>query len=591
MPSCSFSSRHTLPRATSIRHSVPAEPSDTPIGSSGGVSDLVIQPDGKLVAGGSSAVPGSTFTLARYSSNGALDASFGSGGIAWGPEGVGRAIGLQPDGKVLLAGNRFILERGYRSYFSVARFQPSGSVDSDFGSGGTVIGPEGGAESLAIQPDGKIVAAGTGPVTYPPYAFELVRFYVDGTLDMSFGSEGILQTPLGYAAAAHDVVLQPDGKIVAAGASVPGIPPPPPPPPPAPPPPPPPGPPPLPWQMTLVRYNADGSLDLSFGSGGVVRTALGYSAEISDLGLRPDGKIVVAGQTVERIYGPGRLLLARYDPNGALDPAFGKQGLVTAKVDGGASSMALPPDGMIVVTGGFGVARFQPDGTLDASFGVHGVAGTSGASVAIQPDGRIVTGGRGRSGFALNRYFATSPTTVSATPRVVTYGGTSTVRGVVPGGRAGVHVQIVGRPCYGFGPFRPLETATTRSAGQWQARVRPSSQTTLQAKVDVETTAPLVVNVRPHVVLTRVAKGRFVTRVIAGHSLAGEIAVLQRRVGRRWVSSKRLVLRRMGRRGSAVVSGRSFKARGTAGRRLRVLYTELGPDLCYTAAASKAIRG
>ena len=139
---------------------------DTPIGASAGVSDLLIQPDGKLVAGGSSAVPRSTFTLARYGSNGALDASFGAEGVAWGPEGVSRAIGLQPDGKILLAGNQFILD------FSVARFQPSGSVDTDFGSGGTVIGLEGAAESLTIQPDGKIVAAGTGPVTYLPYAFE-----------------------------------------------------------------------------------------------------------------------------------------------------------------------------------------------------------------------------------------------------------------------------------------------------------------------------------------------------------------------------------------------------------------------------------
>jgi hypothetical protein len=113
----------------------------------------------------------------------------------------------------------------------------------------------------------------------------------------------------------------------------------------------------------------------------------------------------------------------------------------------------------------------------------------------------------------------------------------------------------------------------------------------LQANIDEETTAPLDVQVRPKVGLRRLSKGRFSTRVIAGHSLAGEIAVLQRRTGNRWVSSKRLVLRRVGKRGSAVVSGRSFRAAGTAERRLRILYTELGPDECYSAAASKPIRG
>jgi uncharacterized delta-60 repeat protein len=562
------------------------------------VSDLVLQPDGKIVAGGTNTVSvgnsyESRFTLARYDSRGALDATFGSDGIATGPEGGARAIGLQPDGKLVVAGNRFILERGFRNYFTVARFQPSGAVDSDFGPDGVVIGLEGGAESLAIQPDGKIVTAGTGPVVYPPFAFELARLNGNGMLDSSFGDEGILQTPLGYAAAAHDVVLQPDGKIVAAGASVPGTAPPPPPPPPAPPAPPPPGPPPLPWQMTLVRYNPNGSLDSTFGSSGIVRTALGYSAEINDLALRPDGKLVVAGQAVERIYGPRRLVLARYEPSGVLDPTFG---LVTTGIDGGGGSMALQPDGMIVVTGN-GVARFRPNGTRDATFGLNGVAGAenptlAGAAVAIQPDGRIVTGGPGRSGFALNRYLVTSPTTVAAGPRVVTYGRTSTIRGLVLGGRAGVRVQIVGRTCYSLGPDRILATATTGSAGQWRARISPGSRTTLQAKVDMETTAPLDVRVRPRVGLVRLSKGRLRATVIAGHSLAGEIAVLQRSAGNHWASSKRLVLRRIGKRGvAAVISGRTFRAAAAAGRRFRVLYTELGPDLCYSAAASKPIRG
>jgi uncharacterized delta-60 repeat protein len=345
--------------------------------------------------------------------------------------------------------------------------------------------------------------------------------------------------------------------------------------------------------MTLVRYNPDGSLDSSFGSSGIVRTALGYSAEITDLALRPDGMLVVAGQAVERIYGPRRLVLARYGPSGALDPTFG---LVTTRIDGGGGSMALQPDGMIVVTGN-GVARFRPNGTRDATFGFNGVAGTgnptlAGAAVAIQPDGRIVTGGPARSGFALNRYLVTSPTTVAAGPRVVTYGRTSTIRGLVLGGRAGVRVQIVGRTCYSLGPDRILATATTGSTGQWRARISPDSRTTLQAKVDVETTAPLAVRVRPRVGFVRLSKGRFRATVIAGHSLAGEIAVLQRRAGNRWASSKRLVLRRIGKRGvAAVISGRTFRAAATAGRLLRVLYTELGPDLCYSAAASKPIRG
>jgi uncharacterized delta-60 repeat protein len=211
---------------------------ETQISTDAFVTGLAIQADGKIVAGGN-AYPGGVVALARYEPNGQLDTAFGSGGIVTGPVlGNVQALALQPDGKILLAGNGSD-SNTRRAFFSITRYRPDGSPDAAFGSDGLVRGPDGGADSLALQADGRIVVAGTEP---EDYAFKLVRLNADGTLDSTFGSNGSVRTLLGYAASASAVVVQPDGRILAAGASVPGNPPPPPPPPPAPPPPPPPGP-------------------------------------------------------------------------------------------------------------------------------------------------------------------------------------------------------------------------------------------------------------------------------------------------------------------------------------------------------------
>ena len=139
------------------------------------------------------------------------------------------------------------------------------------------------------------------------------------------------------------------------------------------------------------------------------------------------------------------------------------------------------------------------------------------------------------------------------------------VRGTVPGGSAGVRVDVLGRACYGF-KTRVVATAITRAGGTWRASVRPRSRTDYTARVGIETTPTLVVQVRPKVTLTKVASGGFRVRVLAAHSLGGQVVLLQRRVGGRWVRSKRLVLRRTGRRGKSVVSGRSFSAPVPRGR-------------------------
>lgn len=569
---------------------------ETQISTDAFVSGLAIQADGKIVAGGI-AYPGGVVALARYEPNGQLDSAFGSGGIVTGPVVHVRALALQPDGKILLAGSSSD-SSSRRGFFSVIRYRPDGSPDATFGSDGLVRGPDGGASSLALQTDGRIVVAGTEP---EDYAFKLVRLNADGTLDSSFGSSGSVRTLLGYSAAASAVVIQPDGRILAAGASVPGNPPPPPPPPPAPPPPPPPGPPPLPWRMTLARYNADGSLDPSFGSSGVVTTRLGPGAQISapaaSLALQPDGNIVAAA------VNSGRLAMARYRSDGVLDPAFGSSGIVRTQLrsSGSPNGLALQADGMIVLAGSEdGVARYRSHGLPDTAFGSNGVAVPGFPSnglvdaVALQQDGRIVTSGtrtvERHSRFTLSRYLSKSPTTIAAAPGVVGYGRAAVIRGTLSGRQAGTKVQILKRGCYDFAT-RAARTTRTGPGGRWHARIRPDSRTTFTAKVEGEMSTELTVGVRPKLTLTKLSDNRYQARLLAARSLAGNLAFLQRFTRGKWANVRRIPLRRIVKRGSGVLSGSTFRARRIAGQRVRLAFPQFGNDACYAAAASRPITG
>jgi len=198
--------------------------------------------------------------------------------------------------------------------------------------------------SVALQPDGKIVVAG-----YAGGDFALARYNSDGALDTSFGSGGKVTTDFGgsYHPDGFSVALQPDGKIVVAGYAG--------------------------GDFALARYNSDGALDTSFGSGGKVTTDFGGSDAGYSVALQPDGKIVVAG------YAGLDFALARYNSDGALDTSFGTGGKVTTDFSGGRDvgySVALQPDGKIVVAGyagvDFALARYNSDGALDTSFGSGG---------------------------------------------------------------------------------------------------------------------------------------------------------------------------------------------------------------------------
>ena len=193
---------------------------------------VVLQPDGKIVAAGAANTEGSRdrgsggdFALARYNPNGALDATFGTGGKVTtdfnGDDDAAFGVVLQPDGKIVAAGAAKTSYRGQD--FALARYNPNGTLDATFGTGGKVTtdfnGDDDAAFGVVLQPDGKIVAAGAAKTSYRGQDFALARYNPNGTLDATFGTGGKVTTDFNGDDAAFGVVLQPDGKIVAAGAA------------------------------------------------------------------------------------------------------------------------------------------------------------------------------------------------------------------------------------------------------------------------------------------------------------------------------------------------------------------------------------
>jgi uncharacterized delta-60 repeat protein len=385
----------------------------TDFGALDNANDVAIQPDGKIVAAGATRVGTNplNFALARYNPGGSLDPSFdGDGKVVtnFGSD-LDSVLGvaIQADGKIVAAG---FTDAGVNpANFALARYNPDGSLDPTFAGDGTLVTDFGDfdfANEVAIQADGKIVAAGVSSLTDDNFA--LARYNPDGSLDPSFDGDGRVVTDFGGFIGddrAEAVAIQADGKIVAAGQASAGT---------------------NPLNFALARYNPGGSLDSSFDGDGRVVTDFGAGDSASGVAIQVDGKVVAAGFTSNG-DNPRNFALARYNPDGTRDPSFDGDGRV--RTDFGSSEMAsgvaLQADGKIVAAGAsgafgardFALARYSVGGGLDASFNGDGRVLTDfGAdddahAVAIQADNKIVAAGASDFGpnpynFALARYLA-----------------------------------------------------------------------------------------------------------------------------------------------------------------------------------------
>ncbi len=397
---------------------------------------------------------------ASISADASLDTTFGTNGIVITPSTTtAAAMAIQKDGKIVLIGS-------LGTDFLIARYNVDGSLDSSFGVGGLVVsnvGSGGSARDVTIQEDGKIIASGLADGLAA-----VVRYTVDGNLDLTFGNNGISLFDLGTGTFAQTVALQKDGKLVVAGTMFSGG-----------------G-----SNFIVARLTNDGTLDSTFGIGG--QTIIDFSGNDSssdtvfDLTLQKDGKIVVAGQS-----NAGGMsfdfAVARLNPDGSLDGDFNPTSFLPGRVltnfagvtvtDDRGRAVAIQKDGKIVVAGekivggssDFAVARYNSDGSLDPTFNPAGsLPGTvttdfsgvgsldSGFSVAIQKDGKIVVAGEsfvfGFPQFAVARYKVNGTLDTSFNPSSIVPGTVTTVVAVMAtnNGRT-VAIQQDGRIVVGGG--------------------------------------------------------------------------------------------------------------------------------------------
>ncbi len=393
---------------------------------------IALQNDGKIVVAGDttpfSPPFNSDFALARYNSDGSLDETFGNGGKVATDFDTRHAdhinaLVIQSDGKILAAG--FAHFRGSddnNDYgFALARYNSNGTLDATFGNGGKVItnisNPTDGTyifyresiHAIAIQNDGKIVATGSArPSGVPSSDFATLRYNANGSLDSTFGNNGkvFMDFPNENIPdsndAADSVIIQNNGKIVVGGRIHRGY-----------------------FNHGIVRYNSDGTLDSSFGNSGRIITDFprqGYAQDNreNELAIQNDSKIILAGFAAND---DRRFSLARFNENGTIDNTFGSNGRVFTDLSGAIHAVKILNNGKIIAagatendSGNFALAQYNSDGSPDTSFGNNGTIITDFAggadrinALAIQGDGKILAAGSatnslGNLDFAVARY-------------------------------------------------------------------------------------------------------------------------------------------------------------------------------------------
>ena len=342
----------------------------TPFGTSSdeGALSVAIQTNDKIIVGGYSGKLNSKFLLARYNPNGALDNSFGVNGFVTTKVGATSSscfsIALQTDGKIVAGGS--MIDGGDNAYFAVARYNQNGTLDNTFGSNGiitTSINTSAGEtiNKVLIQNDGKILAAGSFG-NGMDYGSGIFRFNENGSSDNTFGNNGLVSDTV-ILTGRTCISLEDDGKIITLGMYANNN------------------------DFVMNRYNADGSLDSSFGESGRVTTSIGTSTNIaSAVILQNDSKIITSGTTKKDNH--NEFVMVRYNTDGELDGSFGNYGIVNTTMGRSSShimSLSIQKDDKIIAVGNsknssndfdFAVARYNSKGELDNTFGANGTVTT-----------------------------------------------------------------------------------------------------------------------------------------------------------------------------------------------------------------------
>jgi uncharacterized delta-60 repeat protein len=396
-----------------------------------GAAAAKVQSDGKVVTAGEAQVGGKyEIVSTRFLSNGTLDPTYGNGG--WvivdvaGSSGA-NALAIQSDGKIVLAGTG--VGSNYALDFAAVRLNPNGSLDQSFGRGGIATVPIGSyaiANAVVLEPNGQIALGGMA--TVGGNVFAVARLNANGSLDTSFGTNG--STTFNQPGAGWGMVLQTDGKLVLQGQDGSNK------------------------AYMAARVLANGRPDTGFGQGGIVTVPIGSWAFGDAIALQSDGKLILAGSAYTN---RGTAATVRLNPNGSLDPSFGAGGISTVTLWQGVNAVTLDGSGRVVIAAvGAAVVRLNTNGTADTTFGTGGVAtatiGTNTAAngVTIEPgDGKIIISGVATIGGVTKLFVARLTGSGSTTPNTTTPPKTGVelqpTRTLAAVGRTGTHTKSIRR--------------------------------------------------------------------------------------------------------------------------------------------------
>ncbi len=332
------------------------------------------------------------FGIIKYLDTGLIDTDFGIDGITTitiGEQAEANAIAIDSNNKIVVGG--FALEAGIIKVIS-ARYLTDGSLDVSYGPDNTGINVETAVQDaqiadLRIQSDGKIIFAGTQSIEGQLSVF-LMRYTTAGTLDNTFGTNGVINYTVGYHTGALALTLQADGKILVTGFSIIDT-----------------------RQVIVLRFNADGSIDTSYGENGLSTVVVGQSSQAEAITVDGDGKAVISG------ISDNQFLIARFDINGLIDQTFGNQGIAVSNIGTRSSALAIAvqSDQKIITSGFademFAVVRYNANGDLDTGFNGVGYitkllknTGNSAKAILLDSNQKIVIAGSAQDDLGILRF-------------------------------------------------------------------------------------------------------------------------------------------------------------------------------------------
>jgi uncharacterized delta-60 repeat protein len=377
--------------------------------SSVGAHSMAVAPDGSVVvAGGGNYADDKRLLITRLRPDGSVDPAFGQGGTVVSPlpgaQGAWvNSVAVQPDGRIVVAGDYIDTKDDRRAY--LARYSADGALDQGFGESGFVRdalpGPgAAGIGRVAVMGDG-IVAAGVRAEGADPDArvdrFVVSRYRADGTLDPGFGGSGVVTVDTDGEGAHAGVIRVVGDKVIAAGRAG--------------------------GRFAVVRLNGDGSLDTTFGDGGKNFASPPARADVTDLAVLADGRIVAVG-TATGSLGRSLLVLARYSADGRVETSFGSGGFTIDRFAWEPTAVVVRDDGKLIVAGTAdyadyysvsGLLRYNADGTRDTAFGLHGALaifatfGSQTNQIVAQPDGTVLAAQTASGHFAVARFVVDEP--------------------------------------------------------------------------------------------------------------------------------------------------------------------------------------